>query len=543
MANTPADRILAAGRMVAEIFRGGELALISLIAAFCGRGKKRPQDTIRKLKDQKTRKRFGAATKKIISGLASTAQETTLQELSRMYASTAAEIEALGNWIETDLAQTAKTAQEAVRDLLDDLNEQWLSGIKNMRRKVDDIYRQVVELEQEKSWESGQELIKAVEDVLEQFAEKGVTGFTDRANRNWGLAEYSEMAMRTAMQRANLLATMDTMLRTGQDLCYVNRHMGSCPVCMHWEATVLSLTGRTPGYMTLKRAMESGLFHPNCAHILLVYIEGISDLEAGPTKGMSKLDNHRLYLKRQQQRYLERNVRKWKKKQAAAIDPKYERYCMHQVEYWQKRIRDHIKDNPELPRRYEREGGKVVLTDLARAKTGGSEAPTKAPRDASWKRIISIPEEVKTAVDQKTNSDSPAMASVRFLNKTDRLHEFARKIVPIDGYEDIVVHGDAYGFVFRDADGNESNVSAVEFATILKESGLYNGGAIRLISCETGAEGAVSAQALADALNVEVIAPSDIAYVSENGKITIGHPLTNVGHWVKMKPKGGKKDG
>ena len=108
---------------------------------------------------------------------------------------------------------------------------------------------------------------------------------------------------------------------------------------------------------------------------------------------MSNLDSFHLFYKRQQQRYLERNVRKWKRKQAASTTPEYERYCKHQVEYWQKRIRDYIKDNPQLPRRYDREGGKVVLSAAAKGeievKTSRDLTPViiePAKRDSDWRK-------------------------------------------------------------------------------------------------------------------------------------------------------------
>lgn len=132
-------------------------------------------------------------------------------------------------------------------------------------------------------------------------------------------------------------------------------------------------------------------------------------------------------------------------------------------------------------------------------------------------------------------------ASPRFVNRNDMLYINAQKIRPIDGYEDVVVHGDKYGFVFKDADGKESNVSVVEFADILKKSGTYKGGAIRLISCETGAEGGITAQGLADILGVEILAPNGVVYVDSNGELTIGHPLTNTGEWVRIYPRGGVK--
>ena len=105
-------------------------------------------------------------------------------------------------------------------------------------------------------------------------------------------------------------------------------------------------------------------------------------------------------------------------------------------------------------------------------------------------------------------------------------------------YEDVVVHGDKYSFVFKDADGNESNVSAAEFAQILQKSGRINGKPVRLLSCETGAEDAVTAQALADELGVEVMAPSDTLHIDKDGNMTIGPDwLTNTGKWVIFKPR------
>ena len=129
-------------------------------------------------------------------------------------------------------------------------------------------------------------------------------------------------------------------------------------------------------------------------------------------------------------------------------------------------------------------------------------------------------------------------ASPRFVNKMDELFRNAQKVRRIDGYEDVVVHGDKYGFVFKDANGEESNVSVLEFAQILRESPDYHGGAIRLLSCETGAEDGFAAQQLANAMDVEVMAPSNTLFVWPDGKMTIGSdPLTNDGKWIIFKPK------
>jgi len=125
--------------------------------------------------------------------------------------------------------------------------------------------------------------------------------------------------------------------------------------------------------------------------------------------------------------------------------------------------------------------------------------------------------------------------STRFLNKNDPLWKNADNIKPIDGYQDIVCHGDKFSLVFKNADGIEVNVSVQEFSEILKNSPVYEGKPIRLISCETGADGAISAQYLANYLGVEVIAPTDIVYVYPDGAMKIGK--NDTGYWKTFKPK------
>lgn len=160
--------------------------------------------------------------------------------------------------------------------------------------------------------------------------------------------------------------------------------------------------------------------------------------------------------------------------------------------------------------------------------------PGAGPTQQQERTTVAGFRQVKTAAELSSKIPS---ASPRFVNKNDMLFKNAQQIKPIDGYEDVVVHADKFGFVFKDANGNESNVSVVEFAEILKNSGTYHGGNIRLIACESASDGAITAQALADILKVEIIAPNGVVYVHPDGKLTIGDMLTNQGEWVKIKPK------
>src|SRR5690606_31642181 len=98
----------------------------------------------------------------------------------------------------------------------------------------------------------------------------------------------------------------------GYDLVYVNDSPEECPICRLWEGKVLSITGRTPGYPTVDQARADGLWHPNCTHGTSPYIPGLTRL---PTN----TENPRGYEEKRRQRAIERQIRKWKRREAAAI--------------------------------------------------------------------------------------------------------------------------------------------------------------------------------------------------------------------------------
>ena len=158
-----------------------------------------------------------------------------------------------------------------------------------------------------------------------------------------------------------------------------------------------------------------------------------------------------------------------------------------------------------------------------------------------WKNSLS--DEQKNALKYVANAEKRGIIkaeplSIRFVNSSDSLYNNSKMIKPIKGFEDVVIHGDKTGFAYFDKSGKELYYTVREFAEILKSSGLYQGGNIRLISCETGADGATTAMSLAEQLNVKVIAPSNVVWVMPDGTMTIGDtPNSNNGEWRVFEPK------
>ena len=104
-----------------------------------------------------------------------------------------------------------------------------------------------------------------------------------------------------------------------------------------------------------------------------------------------------------------------------------------------------------------------------------------------------------------------------------------------EGFFDFAAHGRPDAIEYGSED---MMLTAREVANIIRHNKDYNGEKVRLLSCSTGADDDGFAQHLANALGVEVEAPSDILLVYPNGTYKIGYDGS--GEMRTFKP-GGKR--
>jgi hypothetical protein len=162
--------------------------------------------------------------------------------------------------------------------------------------------------------------LQAAQAMLDDLADHGITGFTDKAGRNWDLATYVEMATRTAVSNAWDDMQVGMAVRSGLDLVetFTTSTEGSCPFCIPWLGKTLSLTGKTPGYRTLAEAKASGFRHPNCRCSWVVKGGGYM---ADVTNPVPIEDAARAYESSQRQRGHEHTVRAAGRRLQAAVTP------------------------------------------------------------------------------------------------------------------------------------------------------------------------------------------------------------------------------
>lgn len=198
---------------------------------------------------------------------------------------------------------------------------------------------------------------QAAQEALNRFARAGVSGFTDRAGRRWDLASYAEMATRTAAQRAMVSAHTAALEGQGVRLVMVSNAPQECARCRPWEGKVLSLgPGAGPSEIratnpaagefgplvtvhvagTLAEATAAGLFHPNCRHSVGAYLPGLTK----PLSG--RLADPEGDAARQRLRALERQLRAWKRVEAAALDDQAAARPRAAIRATQAAIREHV---------------------------------------------------------------------------------------------------------------------------------------------------------------------------------------------------------
>lgn len=150
--------------------------------------------------------------------------------------------------------------------------ERVIAGIKvNSRRNISSM-RDAFILEKK----------KLASDFLGTFKKYGIAYFVDRGGSRWTLDRYVKMLTTTTLISVKRDAYFAKSLEWGNDLVKV-LHLGTdhepCPLCEPFEGKVLSITGKTRGYMSVSDAENLGLFHVNCDHATELAPENIRESE------------------------------------------------------------------------------------------------------------------------------------------------------------------------------------------------------------------------------------------------------------------------
>nr|DAR23717.1 MAG TPA: minor capsid protein [Caudoviricetes sp.] len=380
---------------------------------------------------------------------------------------------------------------------------------------------------------SGQmSLQEATRKTIRELAQKGIPSFVDKRGREWSPEAYVMMDMRSTLGNTARAAQDARCDEYNIQLIEVSSHMGARPLCATYQGRIFSRDGSkgvtTDGaggkiyYTPLSETsygQPAGLFGINCGHVQYPFVPGINFQRYFP---YPKEENDRRYMQFQQQRAMERGIRAAKREcmmlqevgdteglQKASLRlrnqrEKYRAYCKETG----------LKQHNDRTQVYGYDRSKSSKTVWAERKASGN-----ALTNGSNSSIIKTREQTKAIIAKAQAQSRPIFAvddEVRGAFATN-----VSRVLPKEGFYDVALHGTPKNVEFFG-----EPIDAKTLAKIIRNRKDYSKGSkVRLLSCSTGKITDTAncfAQQLANALGVEIEAPTDDIFVYPNGDFIIG---------------------
>lgn len=177
-------------------------------------------------------------------------------------------------------------------------------------RMANDQYRQIIYKAQVFANTGAGTVKQAIDMASKEFLTRGFNCIEYKNGTRHNIADYCDMAIRTANKRANLMGEGEMRKKLGNSLVYVSKHGGACDKCTPWEGRVYiddvwsGGTKKDGEYPLLSTAIEGGLFHPRCHHGVSTYYEGINEEPEEVTKAKhNEEDKYTQYLQQKKKQY------------------------------------------------------------------------------------------------------------------------------------------------------------------------------------------------------------------------------------------------
>lgn len=180
---------------------------------------------------------------------------------------------------------------------------------------------------------------KAVDMATRDMLSRGLNCVEYANGARHTLADYADMAIRTASKRAYLQGEGEKRQEWGITTVIVNKRGNPCPKCLPFVGKVLiddvwSGGKKSDGpYPLMSKAIAAGLYHPRCKDSHTTYLPGIST--ADDTWTREELDAvERANQKETKRQYAERQAEKFRRLVAYSLDKENQERYMAKREEW-----------------------------------------------------------------------------------------------------------------------------------------------------------------------------------------------------------------
>ncbi len=184
----------------------------------------------------------------------------------------------------------------------------------------------------------------AIDEANKDFLSRGFNCIEYKDGRRVNIASYSQMAVRTASLRAQLMGEGDFRKSIGRVLVKSTSHGGACPICQKWENKIFiddvysGGTKKDGKYMLLSDAMKQGFLHPNCRHGLTTYYSEAADIENYSDEeyenDINWINNRIDEINNNELNYIDRNIKRFDRLENGSISPINIQMFANRKELW-----------------------------------------------------------------------------------------------------------------------------------------------------------------------------------------------------------------
>lgn len=230
-------------------------------------------------------------------------------------------------------------------------------------RMMDDVYRRTISQAATAMAAGATTLPQAIDMAVQDFLKAGINCIEYSNGARVNIADYVQMALRTAATRSFLQGEAKRRAELGIDTVLVSQYGACSKTCLPWQGRVYiddvwgEFTGETKNdrglssngnwYPLLSVAVKAGLFHPNCRHTVSTWFEGISRLP-DPMDTAKISENSEL---EQRQRAMEKKIREYKRMAQGLQDPAQAKEYKRKTAEAQKELRAFIAEHSDVLRR------------------------------------------------------------------------------------------------------------------------------------------------------------------------------------------------
>lgn len=247
-----------------------------------------------------------------------------------------------------------KINDKKVNSLINSVNSDLKTANRAVLRMTNDQYRKVIFQSQLYVANGVMTPKQAIDAANKDFLRRGLNVIEYKDGKRVNIASYSQMAIRTAGQRAMLMGEGAARKKLGVHLIRISAHGTSCELCIPWQGKVLiddvygGGSKKDGKYQLLSEAMDQGLFHPNCKHGISTYFGGkddISDINASYANGKDGSESNAAYI--DDMNYINRKINEYRRLEAGSLDETNVSFYKTKVREWTNKLKQ-TKDRDNI---------------------------------------------------------------------------------------------------------------------------------------------------------------------------------------------------